>query len=249
MRSRHFCPLRVILIASAFGCRPGPSDVASSNTATTTEATETASEATEDTETGGEDTESGSEETETGDLCEACEGATEIAEGFVECADGRVNRISAGTFDPTIAASACMGNEDIIECTTDADCNSGAYGKCIHDTTWVDVEEHTICSCAYSCSTDDDCVDGSVCVPPGVFWADPAEWSQCRPAACESNSDCGECGECGMGHTLTLGDCEHLYAIQCRTAGDTCTSSAGCKGGLCYPTPDGTWACDSVRCG
>jgi hypothetical protein len=211
---------------------------------------ESESESESETDTEETDTEETETETETGDACDACEGAREIAEGIVECADGRINRVASGTFDPTISADPCTGNEDVIECSTDADCNSGPYGKCIHSLE-SGFPPKTVCGCAYSCSTDDDCAEGSVCVPSGVLWgifSDPPHWPQCVPADCENNSDCSECGECGMGRTLTLGDCYELYAIQCRTADDICSSSEECKGGLCYPDSDGTWVCDQIRC-
>jgi hypothetical protein len=204
---------------------------------------------TEETET--ETTETETTESETGEACDLCEGATEIAEGIVECADGRINRVASGTFDPTISADPCMGDEDVIECTTDSECNSGPYGKCIHSLESIDFQLKTVCSCAYSCSTDDDCTEGSVCVPSGVLWgfySDPPHWPQCVAADCETGSDCSECGECGMAASHTY-ECVPIYAIECRTADDICSSDAMCElDHWCYPFPDGVWRCEYVRC-
>lgn len=192
-------------------------------------------------------TETGNEE----DVCElGCEGAVEVAEGIVRCPDDRVNRIGGGTFDPTITAPSCVGNEDILDCTSDAQCSDGTNGRCIQDTTYLegdsgdgDGDPGTICRCAYSCSSDADCEQGSICVPPAVSYSD---WPICIPAGCQIGSECGECGECGMAASLQHVSCAGpVYAVECRTADDLC--AGGCKLGTCFPAPNGQWQCHYIR--
>jgi hypothetical protein len=264
--------MRRTQLVFAFGliaCRPGRQNAAG-GTSTETSSSESTAASTEsgghETETDSEETETDSEETETEtsseesetetsneeEVCEfGCEGAVEVAEGIVECPDGRTNRIGGGTFDPTITAPSCVGDEDILECTSDAQCNSGMNGRCIQEMTYVegdsgdgDGDPGTICRCAYSCSSDDDCEQGSVCLPPEVLH--PQAWPVCRPALCETGSDCGECGECGM--TALGGYCpgsEAEYIAHCRTEGDTCIS--GCELGACIPQPNRGWHCEYQR--
>jgi hypothetical protein len=245
---QHWDCLRITLLASLAGCSASLDDGESDGRTTTTMGTgaDTSGESTgaEGTTTGDET----SDETgdETGEMCDAgCEGAIEIADGIVRCSDGRLNRVSAGTFEP-ITAPACEGTEADLDCLSDADCSVHTVGKCIH----VDFGPtgETACDCAYSCASDSDCFEGQGCFPPGVF-VDSKPWPSCRTAECLSNSDCGECGECGLGEVSD--DCSTYYAIQCRTPADLCASDAECLPfGACFPdmaggTETGTWSCQT----
>jgi hypothetical protein len=254
--------LPLVLVLGLLACGPGRQSAAdgaetsSESTAASTESGVLETESDSETDTSSEETETSSEEseTETGneeDVCElGCEGAVEVAEGIVRCPDNRVNRIGGGTFDPTITAPSCVGNEDILDCTSDAQCSDGMNGRCIQDTTYLegdsgdgDGDPGTICRCAYSCSSDADCEQGSICVPPAVSYSD---WPICIPAECQIGSECGECGECGMAASLQHVSCAGpVYAVECRTADDLCTG--GCKLGTCFPAPNGQWQCHYIR--
>ena len=202
------------------------------------------------------ETESGAgSEGETGEpveACEAgCEGAVLIAEGLVRCGDGTINRMYAATYDPTIEAEACVGDEDIFNCTSDADCFWAPTGRCIRygPEEIGGGETLTWCDCAFSCATDEDCIeDTQVCVPPAVI--EGLEWPTCQPATCTQNEDCGECGECAMGSRYN--GCVQVYAFGCRTELDECRTSDECseeKGEGCFPsTYSDSFACLDPSC-
>jgi hypothetical protein len=104
----------------------------------------------------------------------------------------------------------------------------------------------TWCDCAYSCASDDECSQGSVCLPTSV--TGQPDWPFCLGASgCKTNSDCGECGECGFG-ALDDGECGWIYALQCRTPLDECKADADCGFGSCLPDETGAWICQSESC-
>jgi hypothetical protein len=198
----------------------------------------------------GTDTSSEGADTNADEVCEfGCEGATVLAEGIVQCPDGRINRISSGNFEDVaiVTAPACGGTEAELNCTSDAECNAAPNGKCIHG-------EHVsgpggvveACNCAYACASDDDCNDGSTCLPPSVLPGSPA-WPFCWPyLACTTNSDCGECGECGLGAYYDC--CNYTFGAACRSMADQCEVDVECAGGNCFPN-DGGWLCQYPECG
>jgi hypothetical protein len=224
--------LRISLLASLTGCLATLDDGGSDGQTTTTMGSSAEGE--------------GTEGTGDGDVCEmGCEDPTVLAEGIVRCSDGRINRVGGGTFNPSIHESSCQGIEDSLYCTSDADCNSGANGKCIHGEASFD-SVVTWCDCAYSCASDDECSQGSVCLPTSV--TGQPDWPFCLGASgCKTNSDCGECGECGIG-AFDEGDCGFSYTLQCRTPADQCTSDAQCPGGSCVPHATGVWICQYGSC-
>ena len=99
------------------------------------------------------------------------------ASGFVRCEDGAINRVSAEAVDPTIDTPACVGDEEVRACESDAECTDGAYAKCI---SYIDSDTYigygdswTACGCVYSCASDADCASGEVCLSPDV---EPLVW-------------------------------------------------------------------------
>lgn len=203
----------------------------------------------DNTESGGEDnTEtSGEDDTETGDEpCGLVCHNPVVVDGIQTCHSPqngfplRYNRVhGGGPFDPTISEPACEGDESDIECTTDVECDSGNYGKCIRGIT----EGHSWCRCVYSCSTDDDCNEGTLCVPP--FWTNKPDWPICAPATCKGAEDC-ECGECGVG---LISACPGTaVAVQCRTKEDLCSGYDQCDEGPCFPSQAGPWTCYFTEC-
>jgi hypothetical protein len=236
--------LRISLLASLTGCGTSLDDDGESEGNTTTTVGSGPDSSGEDTATSAEGTETGVDE-----VCElGCEGSTVLTEGIVQCPDGRINRVGGGSFEPIITASACEGTEMVTNCTADAECNSGPNGKCIHGVSYDDLgTETTRCDCAYACAGDDDCGEGSFCLPPAVLPGLP-DWPICWAGECATNSDCGECGECGLG---AFNDgCGYAHAATCRTADDQCGGNEACAelAGECFPDSLGTWTCQYPGC-
>ena len=181
-----------------------------------------------------------------GECVSTCENPMSTAEGFVECADGAVNRVAIASYDPTISAAACVGDETNLSCTTDADCTTGGpNGKC---TTYTDpFVLETGCSCTYACASDEDCDTGEACIPPGIIEGTP-DWPTCQPADCTTNDDCGECGECGLG--AYDDGCGYAHQLACRTDADQCRASSSCGADFedCYPDAEGAWICQQQNC-
>ncbi|PRQ06723.1 ferritin-like domain-containing protein [Enhygromyxa salina] len=231
--------LRVSLLAGLTGCAVDVEDGgAEGQTTTSMGSGSTTSGGSEGTDT---DTSTG----EDGPVCEdVCEGV-EIAEGVVECADGRINRVGGGTFDPAIDAPGCLGTEEVLDCTSDAEC-PGEYSKCISATSFLEGDEFTYCGCVSACATDSDCDEDSACVPPGVLEGLP-NWPTCIAGGCTINSDCGECGECGLG---AFDDgCGWNQTAECRTTSDACNTHDDCDPGAgCFPHYDETWTCEYSGC-
>lgn len=74
---------------------------------------------------------------DTGTSFVGCEGEVEIldeagvATGYVRCDDGAVNRVAPRTWDPSIDAARCTGEEIDRSCEVDADCTDSPHGACI----------------------------------------------------------------------------------------------------------------------
>jgi hypothetical protein len=245
--------LRLSLLASLTGCAV-ESEAGDSDGQTTTTMGSGSSGGSETgigaTETGTSETgtETGTE-TETGDeVCGSdCVDPVEIADGIVRCADGRINRISGGTFDPTIDAPGCAGTEQLIYCSSDAEC-SGPNAKCISDMVYVDDTPNpsTVCTCVNSCASDSDCNPGAVCMPPNVL-PGSRDWPSCIWASCTAGSDCAECGECGLG--AHENGCSWNQTASCRTPDDLCSINGTCEGDYCFPFDGTLWSCGYEFCG
>ncbi|MCB9741495.1 MAG: ferritin-like domain-containing protein [Alphaproteobacteria bacterium] len=181
----------------------------------------------------------------------ACEGATPLNDsrgqpsGFEQCADGTINRVRTVTADATINDPTCAGDEDYLDCQTDADCTAQPHGVCRSGTT--EPEGGTYCGCVYSCETDADCGEGRICLPHGVVdtWT---SYSVCIPAECETNADC-DSGECAL--TAFNDGCGPAPQLTCRTPDDACRVDADCasvNNGECAPDYEGNWACRVEEC-
>jgi hypothetical protein len=168
-----------------------------------------------------------------GSSSNACEGEEPLGDtGYAQCDDVSVNRVGAATCDnPTPNQVACAGTEEQLDCTSDADCTEGAYGRCI--TGGGNFEGGTFCGCVYGCTTDADCATGTVCACAGM--AEGLDYSRCVPAECGSSEDCGG-GECAV---VSYDDgCGRSVSMACRSPLDECRSSADCAEGECGPTYD-----------
>ncbi|MCB9741568.1 MAG: ferritin-like domain-containing protein [Alphaproteobacteria bacterium] len=191
-------------------------------------------------------------ETDSSVTAARCENPTAILDsrgvesGFQRCADGTINRAQAVPTVGDIDDARCAGTEDYADCSSDADCTSGAYGACVTGT--LEPGSETFCGCVYSCETDADCGEGRVCLTHGVVdtWT---SYSVCIPAECTTNADCAS-EECAL--TAFNDGCGPDARLTCREADDACRLDDECvseNGGECAPTYDGeSWACRTEEC-
>lgn len=198
----------------------------------------------------------------------ACDDSTAIldgsgaATGYERCADGTIHRVSAVAATPTISGETCLGTEEYLSCTTDADCTTsgtpGTTARCLHQE-YVELGGRMVpvadtgappqdgCFCAYSCETDADCGTGYACIPNEVVTKGQA-WSTCEPADCATDADCTS-GECGL--TSHDNGCGYEVNLVCREGSDTCRLDEECtdEGGVCAPEyGDDTYACRTTTC-
>lgn len=237
----RFDRLRVSLLTAIAACGPKPSDDGGSSD---TEGETSMPDMSDSTETDSTETETGDDT----DGCGTCESPEVIADGLVMCADGSINRVAPGTYDPTIGGQACLGDEQMMLCSSDADCMAGSHGACRRYSIEVETETYSVCGCLYACASDEDCGPGQACVPPGVVEGTPT-YPSCVQASCTSNEGC-MCGECGL--SPGVGGCEGP-TFGCRLADDTCRTSVDCDPlefsiPVCKESPTG-WSCEEGDCG
>ncbi|WP_434426699.1 ferritin-like domain-containing protein [Nannocystis pusilla] len=146
--------------------------------------------------------------------------------------------------DPSFAFDACSP-EDLAgplapRCHKDADCDDGAYGRCVAHNLGFGPS----CVCDYSCSTDADCRSDEACVCDHAFADDH---SRCVPALCRTDDDCPE-GSCGF--SSWFDGCRLESFLACRSPADTCLRDGDCETGQdCAYDPDaGHWRCRSEAC-
>jgi len=168
--------------------------------------------------------------------------------GFERCADGAINRVEAGTFDPTIDLARCAGDEDSRTCAADGECADGAHGACVTGEAGGSYGEevYSYCACLYSCASDADCATGEACVPPEVSGA---AYATCVAATCADAGDCAATEECG--YSAYFNGCGAILALDCRTEEDACHSDNECTEaeGACWSGYDGVaWSCGYGDC-
>lgn len=135
---------------------------------------------------------------------------------------GAVNRLGPSTCSAEIPQPQCKGTERHQRCKTDADCTEHPHGRCTSGAGQIG----TYCGCQYSCTSDDECGDGEVCVC-GDAITTPHGGSICAPAACTKAADCGD-QPCGV--SSYHNGCGRQVKLQCRGAEDACESATDCKG-------------------
>ncbi len=162
-----------------------------------------------------------------------CQGAQPVVgpdgsnTGYVKCADGSIDRESLGQCAFDWDPPSCLGNEDFLDCTSDADCAPG--GQCGHTKA---IKGGTWCQCFYGCEVDEDCGDsGLACACGGMLPNLPG--SMCVQPSCITNADCPS-GECGLG---TYDDgCGRQTFLACRSELDQCRTDLDCGGAAeCSP--------------
>lgn len=181
-----------------------------------------------------------------------CDGAETLLQptgqdsGFARCPDGTIHRVAAVACDTT--TPACKGDEGVILCIADSDCQDQPGGRCARYPVNDMGGETFYCGCAYPCANDADCpATGSVCVCQGVTTQN-VPWPTCSfPGSCQSGSDCPS-GECGL--STYFDGCSYDYSTACRADGDACRVSAQCDPGWQCVAPQGTaeWTCQTEGC-
>ncbi len=173
--------------------------------------------------------------------------------GFLKCADGTVHRAKIVDCDLTAGAPACSGNEDEIQCATDADCGLHPHGRCAHYPNYGGPgAPQTICGCTYPCGGDADCNAGEVCVCAGVVTNTFHPWATCSTAQCASDADCAS-GECGV--VFFNSGCGYgAPVLACRSAADGCRTTIHCLPDVPHctvnPALGNTWQCiEGAPCG
>lgn len=160
--------------------------------------------------------------------------------GFVTCPDGTVNRLfdSSGWLLPDTEnpPNAPSWYGFTHACTSDAECSARPNGACVPISNGYEGVQR----CIWGCDSDQDCITGELCRPPGVgkdeygrarsFVAGSPDRGrgQCIAASCRSSSDCAS-GECG--YSWTLGSCNiGSERLACRSeANDSCRTGAECE--------------------
>ncbi len=167
--------------------------------------------------------------------------------GFERCADEAVNRVSDQPIDPVNSGPRCVGDEDVQNCSTDADCTEGPHGACIHQEPdgWgmADTAGGPSCSCEYACSKDADCETGAICVPDEL--SPNATRPVCVPATCDSSEDCSS-GECGL--SAFHNGCWWVVTAICRDDGDGCHADAECEDACAADTGGEDFVCQTTSC-
>lgn len=147
--------------------------------------------------------------------------------GYELCADGSINRVSSADFDINEGWEACRGDEADLNCTTDADCDDGEYGRCASLVSeWDTGSDPEYCGCIYPCGNDDDCDVGQVCNPPNLGEGSET-YPRCIGAECQTGDDC-QSGECAL--TTYNNGCGWHNQHTCRSERDHCRDDEDCVG-------------------
>lgn len=136
-------------------------------------------------------------------------------------------------------------------CSTDADCTSGADGRCFG---YILSEGPGVCSYD-QCSTDSECGSGTPC----ICRSSPSDSS---PNVCASEGNCVLDSDCGPGGYCSPSSqsCYGALGYYCHTASDTCINDADCPSAdagayscpvssICaYGADAGGWSCMQQVC-
>lgn len=156
----------------------------------------------------------------------------------------RPSQVVCGVRPPAQDAGGPQGaSPDPMVCTTDADCVSGANGRCISGRLATKF-------CTYdACFDDTDCESGSVCqCSPAT---QTSVGNHCSAPGCRIDADCP-----GSFCSPTFGTCGNYSGVigyACHTTADECVDDTDCigkgPGAYCMHDPMvGHWICSSSQC-
>jgi hypothetical protein len=148
------------------------------------------------------------------------------------------NRPSATTCTRTPNPTPGPDAAPPMSCNTDADCTTAVN-------TGVHCAEHV---CGYDqCLVDSDCPSNQLCVCGNMLRGGLG--SECVPAACHTDADCGAGNYC----VVSPGYCGDITGYYCTSNRDTCVDPtrdcAACGGNSCVYTPQvGHFTCATNTC-
>ena len=230
----------------------GAPDLTTTTASTSTSATSTGVSASEATISTGSTGDSSTGDSSTGDsstgevLPGHCAGGEplfqlpelRVDDGMERCPDGQVHRFEA---------AQCLHHLEIKECPADecgGPCDQLGDGVC--NELFVDS-----CFCHYPCTSDADCLPGAAClcaagIPSGGGgYEGLVAISECVPANCRTDADCGEF-LCALSPSL----CGYGFndGLFCHTADDECVDGQDCVdqqlGNLCvFEAAEQRWVC------
>jgi hypothetical protein len=155
-----------------------------------------------------------------------------VGTGLEQCDNELVHRVAPALCENGLAEFAEPNPDSLLirpeelGCTRHADCVEREYGYC----RGVGVPIIGDLQCAYGCTVDADCGEGSVC-----HCAEPI--GMCAPADCQADADCGAGFLC-----VQIPDhwgCGSPPRYVCQTSSDTCSISTDCAtGDVCNPDND-----------
>jgi hypothetical protein len=153
-------------------------------------------------------------------------------------------------------ATPCSPSTPATACTTDADCMMGdgfgslIAGKCVASSAGQ--------TCDYNqCASDSTCPDPTnVCICEGQAGNhDSMFGSECLPANCHTDADCGPNGFCSPSGSVSCGDAQGYDGWYCHTCADTCVNTEDCPmqtgmppSSCVYDPTVGHWTCTSGFC-
>ena len=169
----------------------------------------------------------------------SCTGSIDKPDGSVSPTDIVPDTDTADTGAPP--AGICPEAESLL----DRDGNASGYVMC-SDGAINRTSSHVWAS--GSCSTDDDCADGQVCIGDDIAGVGD-DRAFCIEADCETSSDC-DSAECGL--SSYDDGCGPIVRLACRTDEDECRSDDSCSSSAdqCV-TPywsEEVWVCAGYDC-
>lgn len=148
------------------------------------------------------------------------------------------------TVTRTVRPAGSDAGAEPMECRYDSDCTEKPNGQCTS-------YGNTPLGCVYDqCLRDEDCASDKACS------CGELGGSQCVPAECRSDGDCGEgqfCAESGKGDVnppgkMTLGRFCTTSSDECRRDSDCGPSGSAVPNKRCdYSTESARWECKTIN--
>jgi hypothetical protein len=132
--------------------------------------------------------------------------------GFDECASGAVRRRKAVTCPPVPTGPPGPCYPAHPACGSDAECTSAPHGVCSNVHGLVG-----LCGCMYTCSSDDDCNPGSICVCNSAG-------GTCVVAICVDDASCPTGSVCASALRQGMG----YEVFRCQANDDECLGDGDC---------------------